>query len=259
MSIRPSAPRGLALEGLVPSLLAALAVAIGLAASPAASADGRIAGRDRFIARAEVLDARPVYADVAVREPRLECAVDRRPPRARVEVYGARPGDRDRDRYRSDAYRADPRDDPRREHGRREVDARGAVIVGSLVGGAVGNRLTRDGSRGARAAGTVAGALVGAGAARELAHGYDRRHGPRRPHRGPAYGHGPGRDYGRDYGRGHDRGRERCVRVVETRTERRLVHYDVTYLFRGRTFRARRDRDPGATIEIDVSVSPSYR
>ena len=231
------------------SLLAALAVAIGLAAPPPASADGRVSGRDRFIARAEVLDARPVYADVTVREPRLECVADRRRPRARVEVYGARPGDRDR-YYRHDAYR----DDRRRRSERREIDSRGAVIVGGLVGGAVGNRLTRDGSRGARAAGTLAGALVGAGAARELAHGYDRRrHGPRRPYRAPAYGHGHG------HGRGHDRGRERCVRVVETRTERRLVHYDVTYLFRGRTFRARRDRDPGATIEIDVSVSPAHR
>ena len=246
----------MSIRSLVPgaparSLLAALAVAIGLAAPPPASADGRIPGRDRFIARAEVLDARPVYADVTVREPRLECVADRRRPRARVEVHGARPGDRDR-YYRHDAYR----DDRWRRSERREIDSRGAVIVGSLVGGAVGNRLTRDGSRGARAAGTVAGALVGAGAARELARGHERRrHGPGRPYRAPVHGHGP--VYGHD--RGHDRGRERCVRVVETRTERRLVHYDVTYLFRGRTFRARRDRDPGATIEIDVSVSPAYR
>ena len=58
----------------------------------------------------------------------------------------------------------------------------------------------------------------------------------------------------------HGRGRtERCVRVVDTRRETRLDHYDVTYVFRGRTFHARRAFDPGSTIEIDVSVAPAHR
>ena len=241
-------------------LLLAVAVAAGLA--PPASADGRVPGRDRFVASARVVDVRPVYADVTIREPRLECTVaDRRPD---VRVYGARP--EDRDAYRDDPFRSelrrdvqrDPYRDDRERYGVRrdglDTDPRGAVVVGSLVGGAVGNRLTRDGSRAARAAGTVAGALVGAGAGRELVRAHDRRRG-----HGVRHGHGYGRDHDRGRGYGRHHARERCVRVVEVREERRLHHYDVTYVFRGRTFRAVRDRDPGDTIEIDVSVTPSRR
>lgn len=250
------------------TIAAALCLALAPpAATPAGAAD-RVSGHDRFLTTARVVDARPVYTDVRVREPRLECrayGTDRRT--ARVDVYGVRPGD--------------SRRDARGERRERRADGRAGAIVGGLVGGVVGNRLARDGSRGGRAAGTIAGTVFGATIGSSVARDRSDRYGARddryreERHRryaveyGSAYGGAYGRDhgrfddrhgYGRDgYGRDGGRADERCTRVVETRTETRVDFYDVTYRFRGRTFHARRVTDPGPTLRIDVSVSPSHR
>ena len=131
------------------------ALALGLAlAAPAAAAADRVPGRDRFLVRAPVVEARPVHVDAIVREPRLECA----------------PGDR---------------------HAHRRE--RTATVAGALLGGAIGNGLARDGSRAGWAAATVAGSLVGASAGRRLVSPEGARgHDPHRyaPHRYGAHRYG---------------------------------------------------------------------
>ena len=186
-----------------------------LGAVSGASAETRQSARDRFLVTVEVVDSRPVHAPAIVSRTRLECR-DRGFHGPRVDVYGARFGDHD---------------------GLSRDGRRAASAVGGLVGGAVGHRLARDGSRTARAGATVAGALLGSAAGRGLAD----------------------LDRGRWADRPHGRAPERCVRVVETRRVTRLDHYEVTYTLRGRTLRTRRDRAPGTTIEIDVSRPPARR
>jgi len=194
-----------------------------------ASAGDRVHRDDRFRAFGRVIDVRPVYGEVAIREPVRRCSTEyRRPPRH---------GHRDSRVFRHD------RDD--RRHYRGRADGTGGAIVGGVIGGVVGNRIARHHRSEARVASTIAGAVIGStighGVARERwRHGRDHRRPGRhdRHYRGPV---------------------ERCYDSVTVRYETRLQHYDITYVLRGRTFHTTRLNDPGDRIEIDVSRRPSER
>jgi uncharacterized protein YcfJ len=104
-------------------------------------------------------------------------------------------------------------------------------IVGGVVGAAVGNQF---GSGSGRDIATVAGAILGG----SLGHDYKiRRQG---------YASAPTYDTV-----------ERCQTVQDAHYEDRLVGYDVTYEYDGRTYRTRTDHDPGDRMRVRVEVTPA--
>ena len=109
-----------------------------------------------------------------------------------------------------------------------------------LVGGIVGNQLARRGSGGERAGATIAGAIVGSVVGNEASAG-SARHRHRR-HSAPRTVY-------------ETRPVERCRTVEGSRAERRLQHYDVTYAYEGRTYTTRLPRDPGPTLELNVTLT----
>ena len=129
-------------------------------------------------------------------------------------------------------------EEPVRYRDTRYYDRRGSsatpMIAGAIIGGAVGNQF---GSGSGRDAATVAGALLGGSIGRDHSRydGYDR------------YDRYDG--YPASY-----RGVERRCRVETAyRGGRdRIVGYDVTYVYNGRTFHTQTDHHPGRRIRIAV-------
>jgi len=126
-----------------------------------------------------------------------------------------------------------------RESGRYDgYDRRGSAtptIAGAIIGGVVGNQF---GSGRGRDAATVAGAVLGGSIGRD--HSRDRYDGYDRYDRRPA-----------SY-RGVER---RCqVETAYRGGRQRVVGYDVTYVYNGRTFRTQTDRHPGQRIRIQVNA-----
>lgn len=119
----------------------------------------------------------------------------------------------------------------------------GGAIVGGLIGGVVGNQLGRRGSSGERAGATIAGAIVGSVIGNEAGS---------RPARHRRHYDPPRTVY-------ETRPVERCRTVEASRSERRLQHYDVTYSYAGRTYTTRLPRDPGPTLELNVTLTPARR
>jgi uncharacterized protein YcfJ len=112
----------------------------------------------------------------------------------------------------------------------------GPMILGGLLGGAIGNQFGHgDGRRAA----TVAGVLIGS----SLAHDY----GARRQAERAAYASSEPRVYSV----------ERCqVRYTDT-YEERIEGYDVEYEYNGRRYHTRLPYDPGERIRIRVDVQPA--
>jgi uncharacterized protein YcfJ len=97
--------------------------------------------------------------------------------------------------------------------------SRGA-IAGAVVGGALGNQV---GKGTGRKAATVAGAVLGGA-------------------------------IGRHAGRAN--GVPACQSADTERVERRVVGYDVEYLYKGETYMSRLPADPGNRLRVRVSVVP---
>ena len=108
----------------------------------------------------------------------------------------------------------------------RPVPAESAAksLLGALVGGAIGNALGHNKRN--KQVGAVVGALLGGAVVADAT----------RRDRAPAM---------------------RQVCVERTRRVERIAGYMVTYRYRGKTYRARMDERPGATIRVRVSVSPA--
>ena len=113
------------------------------------------------------------------------------------------------------------------------------TVLGAIVGGVAGHQVgSGRGNDAATAAGAVIGGIVGNQVDRE--HG---RVGPGGPpvtevERVPV-----------------DRNVERCRTVQEVREAR--VGYDVRYVYNGREFATRLDRDPGRFLQVAVNVVPA--
>ena len=104
-----------------------------------------------------------------------------------------------------------------------------ATLVGGLIGAAIGHNLGHGKHhKGAR---TVAGAIIGASIANSAT-----RHN----------NHSEYRDV------------ERCNTRYEIERHREVVGYDVTYRYRGETYRTRTDSHPGDRIRVSVSVRPAW-
>jgi len=183
----------------------------------------------RFTEYADVIDVQPIFREVSLREPRRECWVEQQQHVIRYE--GSR--DSHRPKYRK-AHRS------------------GAdTVVGGIIGGVIGNQLGRRGSDGARLGATVAGAIIGSAVVNEAQgqgnrrghrHRRHKRHGHKHYQAQPVY---------------ETREVERCKDVYDTRYEKRLNGYNVTYRYRDQTFTTQMNRDPGSQIELQVSVKPA--
>ncbi len=138
---------------------------------------------------ATVLDATPVYQSVNIESVERRCE-------PQPVVY---------------------RDDHRRER-------RNRVVIGSLLGGAIGHALGNDSSN--KKVGLIAGAFVGGGIASATTSN-----------------------------RGADTSTH-CYEVPVTRTEQKLMGYDVRYRYNNETFTARMDSDPGDSIMVVLSPVP---
>ena len=205
------------------ALAAALAAAVGAALLPAAAEARDRVRPERISVLADVIEVRPVYREVRVGAPRRECWIEEQ--RTVVRETPARGVHRHR-------------------HDRRSGGA--DALVGGVIGGVVGNQLGRDAGRGGRAGATIAGAIIGSTIANEAAAGSARH----RRHHDTHTLHETRTVY-------ETRPIERCRTVDGAHSQRRLQHYDVTYRYDGRLFVTRLPRDPGSTLELEVTVRPA--
>ncbi|MFZ2507023.1 MAG: glycine zipper 2TM domain-containing protein [Steroidobacteraceae bacterium] len=106
----------------------------------------------------------------------------------------------------------------------------GSTLLGSVIGGVVGNQI---GSGGGRDLARIAGVLVGGAIGNNLSH---QRHG----------------DY---YGR--ERLVERCEVHYRDSWDERIDGYRVTYEYAGREYTTRMPYDPGERVRIRVDVRPA--
>lgn len=206
------------------TLSALLGIALAAVASSSYAAK-RYVATERFTEFAKVVDVQPVYREVQLREPREECWTEQQ-----QHIIG---------------YETNHRHEHYQAGNHRKRTSSGSALVGGLIGGVIGNQLGRGHSSSTRTGATVAGALIGGTIANEASGSTarHRNHRPSRPTQGrPIY---------------ETRPVEKCRRVVESRYEQKLQHYNVTYLYKGRTFTAQMPRDPGNRLELQVSVSPA--
>lgn len=106
----------------------------------------------------------------------------------------------------------------------------GSVIAGGVIGGVIGHQF---GSGSGNDAATAVGALLGSAIASN-------------------------RDKGPERVRERTRVVERCETVRETREEERADGYRVTYVYAGREYTTRTEREPGDKLRVRVAVTPSY-
>jgi uncharacterized protein YcfJ len=157
-------------------------------------------------AYARVVDVAPIVRHVRISEPRRECFTETRYDEV---TYTERTGPR-------------PRPSP------------GAMILGGLIGAAVGNQIGHgDGRRAATVAGAVIGTAIGHDAS-------TRRNGPNdrvvtesRPYEA-----------------------ERCEVRYDERVEERVEAYRVTYEYNGIRQTTQLPYDPGDRIRVRVDVQP---
>lgn len=162
---------------------------------------------------ARVIDVDPIMRRIRVTEPRRECYQE-----TRYDDRYSNDG-----RYR-DSYRGDR-------------PAAGSMILGGLIGAAVGNQFGRgDGRRAA----TVAGALIGSAIGHDAANGRSNRYS------GDSRYYGEGRPYSV----------ERCDVRYDESWEERIEGYRVTYEYNGRQFTTRLPYDPGRRVRVRVDVRP---
>lgn len=160
---------------------------------------------------ARVVDVEPIVRHVRVTTPRRECWMETR-------------------------HDYEPRYEPQRVGGPPR-GAAGSMILGSIIGAAIGNQV---GSGDGRRAATVAGAIIGS------AIGHDRAD----RHNGGYYS-----DSGYREARAYEV--ERCDVRYDEDYEERIDGYRVTYVYNGREQTTRLPYDPGDRIRVRVNVRPA--
>ena len=196
----------------------AAAVGAVLVAQSAAANPGRHVGWERYdngrhsdIDYARVVDVEPILRRIRVTEPRREC-------------------------YQETRY-----DEPRYQDARSRgpAPAAGSMIIGGILGAAVGNQIGRgDGRRAATVAGALIGSALGHDAAARRGHAEDRYYDAR------AYE--PPRAYTV----------ERCDVRYQESWEERVEGYRVAYEYHGRRYETRLPYDPGERVRVRVDVFP---
>lgn len=140
---------------------------------------------------AKVVSAKPIYETVSYSEPYEECRYEERTVR---------------------------------RHG----DSNTAVILGSLIGGAIGNKLGHNKSN--KRVGAVAGAILGGSIAKDIHHN---KEGYRRV-----------------------RNEKVCSTAYQVSYKEEVTGYDVAYKYRGVTYYTKTNEHPGKQIRVAVSVRP---
>jgi len=163
---------------------------------------------------AKVVSVDPIVRQVRVETPRRECWTQ--------TVY--------EDRYDNRGYR---------DRGGEQPGTAGRMILGGIIGAAIGNQIGHgDGRRAA----TVAGALIG------TAIGHDA--GSR-----GQYSSGGQSSYSSRDSRPRDV--QRCDVRYETTYEERIDGYNVVYIYNGQRHTTRMSYDPGERIRVRVDVAPA--
>ena len=115
-------------------------------------------------------------------------------------------------------------------HTRREHKSAGGMLAGGIIGGVIGHQIGRgNGQRVATAVGTLIGAKIG----HQAVNGHD--------------SHQPPEVVGYE---------EHCKTYYRTDYEQVLDAYDVTYEYRGRTYRLEMPYDPGERIKMRIQITP---
>ena len=160
---------------------------------------------------ARVIDVEPITRRIRVSEPRRECYQETR--------------------YEEPRYESDRAGGP--------APAAGSMILGGLIGAAVGNQIGHgDGRRAA----TVAGALIGSALGHDAAARRNYRDGPYEEVRS----YEPPRAYSV----------ERCDVRYQESWEERVEGYRVAYEYNGRRYETRLPYDPGERVRVRVDVFP---
>jgi uncharacterized protein YcfJ len=158
---------------------------------------------------ARVVDVDPIFRNIRVSTPRRECWNETRYEQVRYS-----------------------------EGSREPHRAAGSMILGGLIGAAIGHQIgSGDGRRAATVAGAVIGTAVGhdSAASRESRYGNDRR----------------------DYRESRPYDVERCDVRYDEEVERRIDGYRVRYEYNGQTHTTRMPYDPGDRIRVRVNVLPA--
>lgn len=226
---------------------------------------------------ARVTRVAPIYTTITVTEPQRQCEFVRsrhaNHQRDRHHHNRGHHGNRDRRRnfISGDSYGSTNIDSAANSN----IDSASAIIVGGVVGGAIGHHLTESINGRNDAVVTLAGAAIGSAiagsAARNQTNRQAHRYNPantshvnynhRRTHRN-RHGqvHHNSRRQNSHNGHGHNshnnQGYERCVTTTVSRQERRHDGYNVTYVYRGQSFQTITDQDPGDRIRVRVQIKP---
>ncbi|MBB3168664.1 glycine zipper 2TM domain-containing protein [Simiduia aestuariiviva] len=155
-----------------------------------------LAGHNERQDYAKVVSATPIYEQVSYTRPQRECWTE------------------------TVAYE--------REH-RASSKSATPMLLGAVIGGAIGHAVGKNDRR----SGTAIGAVLGGSIGNDI--------GKSRSHTTVDY-----------------RDEERCETRQVREYEDRLTGYDVTYRYHGETYRTRMDRDPGKRLRVAVSVKPIY-
>jgi len=120
----------------------------------------------------------------------------------------------------------------------RHAPAAGQMILGGVIGAALGNQIgSGDGRRAATVAGALIGSAIGHDVAGRRAARADERYAPERVARNV----------------------ERCETHYVDDYEERIEGYHVTYVYNGRRMSTRLPYDPGDRIRVRVDVRPDDR
>lgn len=188
-----------------------------------------------FTVHARVLNVQPVYRYVTIKEPKRHCEVvhNRQPRNYRTHGY-------QHQGYQNQGFQ----NQQFRSNSRRNNSS--AAIVGGVIGGVIGNQVTRSNNGGGRVAATIAGAAIGATLAKAAADKGKSKKQRFNSNQGFS-GHQVNGN------QRHRNGTKRCHTTYVTRKERRHNGYDVTYFHKGRKFHTRTDYHPGKRIAVRVN------
>ena len=212
------------------SFIFSAAAVAAIVTAPAAWADRDRGGNNRWnqhepssdVDYARVLNVEPLSRRVRISEPRRECYNETRYDNSRAERGGW-----------SDL-------------GRSASPAAGSMILGGVLGAAVGNQIgSGDGRRAATVAGALIGSALGHDAAARRAERDGRYADNRYSYRDDGYNDSP-----RAYTV------ERCDVRRDERWEERVDGYMVTYEYNGKRYRTRMPYDPGPQLRVRVDVRP---
>lgn len=208
--------------------LITIALVLGLA-SPA-FADDRRQVRHQHFEYADVIDVEPLYRKVSYEQPKRECWIE--------DQQHIIQNEHRREEHRNHRQRAS------------SSGSGGDLLIGGIIGGVIGNQITKGSSSRTRDGATALGAIVGSVIANE-ARGSSGQSNKRQRH---------SQNNTRHSTTTVTRPVERCENTVEIRYEKRIYAYDVTYEYQGRTYSTRMAKDPGRRIKLKVNVEPvAYR